>query len=238
MNYTILIAEDDPDIVELLRLYLSSQGYNIVSAYNGIDAVKITENEKIDLAVIDVMMPGMNGYNVTEEIRKRSNIPIIMLSAKNQEYDKILGLNIGADDYMTKPFSPMEVIARVNSNLRRFYELGDSKANSSNANINGTSKISLGELSIDINSFKVEKNGETINLAPMEFKILAKLMKSPGRVFTKTQIYESICGEFFESDDNTMMVHISKLRDKIEEDPKKPKYIKTVRGLGYKIEQP
>lgn len=238
MNYTILIAEDDPDIVELLRLYLSSQGYNIVSAYNGIDAVKITENEKIDLAVIDVMMPGMNGYNVTEEIRKRSNIPIIMLSAKNQEYDKILGLNIGADDYMTKPFSPMEVIARVNSNLRRFYELGDSKTNASNDNINGTSKISLGELSIDINSFKVEKNGVYINLAPMEFKILVKLMKSPGRVFTKTQIYESICGEFFESDDNTMMVHISKLRDKIEDDPKKPKYIKTVRGLGYKIEQP
>lgn len=238
MNYTILIAEDDPDIVELLRLYLSSQGYNIVSAYNGIDAVKITENEKIDLAVIDVMMPGMNGYSVTEEIRKRSNIPIIMLSAKNQEYDKILGLNIGADDYITKPFSPMEVIARVNSNLRRFYDLGDSKANISNTNINGTSKISLGELSVDINSFKVEKNGKYVNLAPMEFKILVKLMKSPGRVFTKTQIYESICGEFFESDDNTMMVHISKLRDKIEEDPKKPKYIKTVRGLGYKIEQP
>ncbi|AYE34108.1 response regulator transcription factor [Clostridium septicum] len=233
MAYTILIAEDDPDIVELLRLYLSGEGYNVVSVDNGIDALEITENQKIDLAVIDVMMPGMNGYNVTEEIRKHSNIPIIILSAKNQEYDKILGLNIGADDYMTKPFSPIEIIARINSNLRRFYQLG-----SNNLDIKKNSKVSLGEICIDIESFKVEKNGHPVNLAPMEFKILVKLMKSPGRVFTKTQIYQSVCGEFFESDDNTMMVHISKLREKLEDDPKNPRYIKTIRGLGYKFENP
>ncbi|GAB6168456.1 response regulator transcription factor [Clostridium carnis] len=231
MIYNILIAEDDPDIVELLRLYLSSEGYNVVSVDNGIDALKITETKKFDLAVIDIMMPGMNGYDVIKEIRKYSNIPIIILSAKNQEYDKFLGLNIGADDYMTKPFSPIEIIARINSNLRRFYKLG-----SNNSDIKENTKISLGELSIDIDSFKVRKNGQTINLSPMEFKILVKLMKDPGRVFTKGQIYQSVCGEFFESDDNTMMVHISKLREKLEDDPKNPKYIKTIRGLGYKIE--
>lgn len=231
MAYTILIAEDDIDIVELLRLYLSSEGYNIVSANNGIDALSITKTQRIDLAVIDIMMPVMNGYNLIEKIRKQSNIPIIILSAKNREYDKILGLNIGADDYMTKPFSPIEIIARINSNLRRFYQLG-----SDNSDIKESSKISLGELFIDIDLFKVKKNGRSINLAPMEFKILVKLMKSPGRVFTKTQIYQSICGEFFESDDNTIMVHISKLREKLEDDPKNPKYIKTIRGLGYKFE--
>ncbi|MBE6050237.1 MAG: response regulator transcription factor [Clostridium sp.] len=233
MGYNILIAEDDEDIVELLRLYLSSEGNNVVSANNGIEALNIMKNHKIDLAVIDIMMPDMNGYNLIKEIRKENNIPIIILSAKNQEYDKILGLNMGADDYITKPFSPIEFIARVNSNLRRFYKLG---SNNSNIKIKESSEITLGEIFVDIDSFKVEKNGIGIDLSPMEFKILVKLMKSPGKVFTKAQIYQSISGEFFKSDENTIMVHISKLRDKLEDDSKNPKYIKTVRGLGYKFE--
>ncbi|NTV77636.1 MAG: response regulator transcription factor [Clostridiales bacterium] len=231
MNYTILIVEDDEDIVELLRLYLENENYQVLIAKNGEEALPLIESNRIDLAVIDIMMPKMNGYELTKYIRKVSNMPIIILSAKNLDSDKILGLNIGADDYMTKPFNPLEIIARVKSNIRRYYNLND------NLITENSNHLVVGELEMDMDLFTVAKAGKIVNLTPMEYKILATLMKNPGRVLTKVQIYENINGEYFESDDNTMMVHISKLREKIEEDPKQPCYIKTVRGIGYKIEK-
>lgn len=231
MNYRILIAEDDEDIVELLRLYLENEKLEIRTAGNGVDALHIIENEPIDLAVLDIMMPMMNGYELTKKIRERSNIPIIILSARNQDSDKILGLNIGADDYLTKPFNPLEIIARVHSNLRRFYKLND------NNQAKSSPVITVGELRINAEEMKLYKSGREILLTPTEFKIMLMLMKSPGRVFTKVQIYESINGQYFESDDNTMMVHMSNLREKVESDPRNPSYIKTIRGLGYKIEK-
>ena len=231
MQYTILIAEDDGDIVELLRLYLENSGYRVISADNGEKALELMKREHVDLALLDVMMPRMDGYELTRRIRQISNIPILILSAKDQDYDRILGLNLGADDYLTKPFNPMEVAARIHSNLRRFYELGAAANDAVRPE-----RLTLGELCLDAGAMTVTKNGKQIFLTPTEYKILLKLMRSPGRVYTKAQIYESINGEFFENDDKTMMVHISKLREKIEDDPKNPRYIKTVRGLGYKIE--
>ena len=231
MQYTILIAEDDKDIVELLRLYLENSGYRVISADNGEKALELMKREHVDLALLDVMMPRMDGYELTRQIRRISNIPVLILSARDQDYDRILGLNLGADDYLTKPFNPMEVAARIHSNLRRFYELGAAAGENRQAD-----RLILGELCLDAGAMTVSKNGEQIFLTPTEYKILLKLMRSPGRVYTKAQIYESINGEFFENDDRTMMVHISKLREKIEDDPQNPRYIKTVRGLGYKIE--
>ena len=188
--------------------------------------------EQIDLAVLDIMMPRMNGYELTKAIRAQSNFPIIILSAKNADSDKILGLNLGADDYLTKPFNPLEIIARVKSNLRRFYELNPAGTTAPGS---GT-RLSVGGLELDPASFSLTKDGVPVTLTPMEYKIMACLMKAPGRIFTKVQLYEAANGAYFESDENTMMVHISKLRDKVENDPKNPRYIKTVRGLGYKIE--
>lgn len=230
MNRRILIAEDDKDIVELLKLYLENQGYQVFAASNGIEALEHLKENQIDLAVVDIMMPKMNGYELIKEMRKTHRIPIIILSAKDADSDKIIGLNIGADDYVAKPFNPLEILARINSNLRRFYELGGETDS-------GSTQLSHGNLLLDIEEMTLEKNGESISLTPTEFKILAKLMKAPGRVFTRAQLYESINGICFESDENTMMVHISKLREKIEEDPKNPEFIKTIRGLGYKFEK-
>lgn len=229
MEYKILIAEDDLDIVELLKMYLENEGFKVISCNDGESAYNIINSEKIDLAIFDIMMPRLNGYELTKKVRNITNIPIIILSAKNQDSDKIIGLNLGADDYLPKPFNPLEVVARVKASLRRFYSLNQSKY--SNNHI-----INLGDLSLDTEKFTLHKNGELINLTATEYRILALLMKSPGKIFTKVQIYETINGDYFESDDNTMMVHISKLRDKLEDDTKNPKYIKTVRGLGYKIE--
>ena len=231
MNYKILVAEDDEDIIQLLKLYLENEGFEVLTATNGVDAFHIVETTKIDLAVLDIMMPKMNGYELTKKIREVSNIPVIILSAKNQDSDKILGLNMGADDYLAKPFNPLEIIARINSNLRRFYAL-----NNTGKQIVSESKLRVGDLCLDMDNLILTKRGKEITLTPTEYKILAMLMKAPGRIYTKVQIYENINGEYFESDDNTMMVHISKLRDKIEDDSKNPIYIKTVRGLGYKIE--
>lgn len=231
MGYRILIAEDDEDIVELLRLYLENEKMEVCAAGNGIDALAIIETERIDLAVLDIMMPGLNGYELTRKIREKSNIPIIILSAKNQDSDKILGLNLGADDYLAKPFNPLEIIARIHAGLRRFYNLNE-KTQEQSSKI-----ITVGELTINAEEMKIYKKGNEISLTPTEFKILLMLMKAPGRVYTKVQIYESINGQYFESDDNTMMVHMSNLREKIESDPRNPEYIKTIRGLGYKIEK-
>ncbi|MBR6996204.1 MAG: response regulator transcription factor [Ruminococcus sp.] len=231
MTYKILVAEDDTDIQEVLRLYLVNSGFEVVSAYDGSEAFELMLSEKPDLALLDIMMPVINGYELTKKIREISNIPIIILSAMNADSDKILGLDIGADDYITKPFNPLEVIARIQSNLRRKYKL-DSSAAEENGDM-----LTVGELKLDTKKFILYKNGKEIILTPTEFKILSLFMEKPGMVFTKAQIYQRINGDFYETDDNTMMVHISKLRDKLGDNSKSPTYIKTVRGLGYKIEK-
>jgi len=230
MSYTVLIAEDDKDIANLLELYLKSNDYNVILAGNGKEAYEIVRNNKIDIAVLDIMMPEMDGYALTMKIRQDYNFPVIFLSAKNQDSDKILGLDMGADDYMTKPFNPLEIVARVKSNLRRYYELNNDETYQS-------SIYTIGDLTIDIDKMIVKKNEEDIVLTPTEFKILALMMKNPGRVFTKAQICESTFGEYYGTDDNSMMVHISKLREKLGDDSRNPKYIKNIRGIGYKIDK-
>lgn len=231
MPHTILIAEDDQDITTLVKLYLESSGYRVLCASDGAAALDLARTESIDMAVLDIMMPRMNGYELTRELRAISNMPILILSAKNTDNDKILGLELGADDYLTKPFNPLEIIARVKANLRRFYQL-----NPTPPALLGSNVLLLGPLRLDLDAMSLTKNGAPISLTPTEYKILSCLMRAPGRIFTKVQLYEAVSGAYFESDENTMMVHISKLRDKIEDDPRHPCFIKTVRGLGYKIE--
>ena len=223
MATTILIAEDDADIREVLRLYLEGEGFAVAEAADGDTALRLALSSAPDAAILDVMMPGMNGYELTRALRRQSDIPILILSAKSEDNDKILGLNLGADDYIAKPFNPMEVVARLKAHLRR---------------AGGTRReaLTVGELTLDTAAMQLYKAGQPIALTPTEYKILAQLMRAPGRIFTKVQLYEGIAGEFFESNDNTMMVHISKLREKIEDDPRNPRYIVTIRGLGYKIE--
>ena len=213
MNPLILIAEDDADIRALLRLYLEGDGFRVLEAEDG-----------TTMAILDIMMPGMNGFELTRALRKYSEIPILILSAKSQDNDKILGLNLGADDYIAKPFNPVEIVARVKAQLRR-------------AARNSSDVITVRELSLDTAAFQLTKSGVPIPLTPMEYKILALLMRSPGRIFTKIQLYEGAIGKYFVGEVNTMMVHISKLREKIEDDPRNPRYIITVRGLGYKLEK-
>lgn len=233
-NKNILIAEDDADIVELLSLYLTGEGYTVFSAENGLQALERIGSTKIDLAILDIMMPEMNGYDVLKRIRESHNFPVIMLSAKELDTDRILGLNLGADAYLTKPFNPLEVVAYVKSALRRYYDLGASDPGDRNPGEEHA--LVVGELELDLLKFILRKRGRIVPLTPAEMKIVVKLMSAPGRVYTKAQLYACIGGEFYESDDNTMMVHISNIRSKIEDDPSNPRYIKTVRGLGYKIE--
>ena len=223
MPQTILIAEDDADIRNLLRLYLESEGYTVLEAPDGRTALDLALSRAPDAAILDVMMPGMDGYELTRALRRTSDIPLLILSARSQDNDKILGLNLGADDYIAKPFNPMEVIARLKAHLRR-------------ADGARREALTLGELTLDTASMQLYKSGQPVPLTPTEYKILAQLMRAPGRIFTKVQLYEAIAGEYFESNDNTMMVHISKLREKIEDDPRNPRHIVTIRGLGYKFE--
>ena len=224
MDASILIAEDDADIRDLLRLYLDGEGFHVLEAGDGATALRIAREQSPSMAILDIMMPEMHGFELTRALRNYSNIPILILSAKSQDNDKIRGLNLGADDYIAKPFNPVEIVARVKAQLRR-------------AERTGGSVLTVRDLSLDTASFQLTKNGQPILLTPMEYKILAMLMRSPGRIFTKIQLYEGAIGTYFEGDDNTMMVHISKLREKIEDDPKNPRHIITVRGLGYKIEK-
>lgn len=223
MSKTILIAEDDADIRAVLRLYLESEGFGVLEAPDGEKALALALEQNPDAAILDVMMPGMDGFRLTRALRRTSDIPVLILSAKSQDSDKILGLNLGADDYIAKPFNPMEVIARLKAHLRR-------------AGNSAPKTLTVGALTLDTAAMQLYKDGRPILLTPTEYKILAQLMGAPGRIFTKVQLYEGIAGEYFESNDNTMMVHISKLREKIEDDPKNPRYIVTIRGLGYKIE--
>lgn len=233
-NQHILIAEDDADIVELLSLYLTGEGYQVLTAENGLQALQLIESIRVDMAILDIMMPEMNGYDVLKRIREKYNFPVIILSAKEMDTDRILGLNLGADAYLTKPFNPLEVVAYVKSALRRYYELGCD--DSAHKNTTGETSLTVGELQMDLLKFVLRKRGRVVPLTPTELKIVVKLMQSPGRVYTKAQLYACIGGELYESDDNTMMVHISNIRSKIEDDPSNPRYIKTIRGLGYKIE--
>lgn len=227
MGYRVLIADDEAEIRQLMRLYLEKDGYEVIETDNGTDAVKICEKNKPDMAILDIMMPGLNGYQAVQKIRSISNIPIIMISAKSQDEDKILGLDLGADDYITKPFNPLEAMARINSNIRRFYHLGARE---------GISRtLTVRNLSMDIEECVVYKDEVPIELTSVEFKILKLFMENPGKVFTKQQLYEAGWGEEYIVADNNIMVCISKLRSKLEDEDNE--YIKTIRGLGYRLEK-
>ncbi|WP_088362546.1 response regulator transcription factor [Bacillus cereus] len=229
MKKNILIVDDDKDIIDLLKLFLEMENFFVVEALNGEVALKCLEENHIDLAIVDIMMPKMDGYQLIKKIRETLQFPILILSAKSQEVDKIIGLGIGADDFITKPFSALEIIARVQAHLRRSYEFND-KA------VEGKEKqIHMGDLVLDHHSCTLYKSRETITLSATEYKILTLFMGEPGRIFTKKQIFENVWSDYYCADDNTIMVHISRLREKLEDSPKNPVYIKTIRGLGYRF---
>ena len=229
--YNILVCDDDKEIVEAIDIYLTQEGYNILKAYDGMEALEVLEREEVHLLILDVMMPRLDGIRATLKIREKNSIPIIILSAKSEDADKILGLNVGADDYVTKPFSPLELVARVKSQLRRYTELG------------GTAKeeayhvYEVGGLKINDDLKEVTVDGEGVKLTPIEYNILLLLMKNQGRVFSINQIYESIWNEEAIGADNTVAVHIRHIREKIEINPKEPRYLKVVWGVGYKIDK-
>lgn len=229
--YNILVCDDDKAIVEAIEIYLSQEGYHILKAYDGEQALKILETEEVHLLVLDVMMPRLDGIRATLKIREKHSIPIIILSAKSEDVDKILGLNVGADDYVTKPFNPLELVARVKSQLRRYTKLGGTvKAESEHV-------YEVGGLRINDDLKEVTVDGEAVKLTPIEYNILLLLMKNQGRVFSIDQIYESIWNEEAIGADNTVAVHIRHIREKIEINPKDPRYLKVVWGVGYKIEK-
>ena len=225
MSYKILIADDEAEIRDLLRLYLENENYKVVEASNGVEALNVFRAESPDLCVLDIMMPEMDGYKVLRKLREESNVPVIILSAKDADSEKILGLNLGADDYISKPFNALEAVARVNSHIRRFYSLGASEVKQE--------KIKVRDLELDPESCILKKNGESIELTSVEYKIMELFMTHPGKVFTKQQIYEHGWEEDYFVADNNIMVCISKLRAKLSEDPSE--YIKTLRGLGYRL---
>ena len=229
--HTILICDDDKDIVSALKIYLTSEGYHTVEAYNGEEAVGAVRSHNIDLILMDVMMPKMDGIRATAKLREEGNIPIILLTAKSEDTDKVLGLNIGADDYITKPFNPIEVIARVKSQLRRYTSLGG-KAQTEEQNV-----LRNGALTMDDDAKQVTVDGESVTLTPIEYNILRLLLKNPGRVYSTAQIYENVWNDPAVGSENTVAVHIRHLREKIEIDPANPRYIKVVWGLGYKMEK-
>jgi len=230
--YTVLICDDDKDIVSALDIYLSCEGYQTLKAYDGLEAIALMDDHPVDLVLMDVMMPGLDGIRTTAKLRERHNIPIILLTAKSEDSDKILGLNIGADDYITKPFNPIEVIARVKSQLRRYTTLGgQNKAPAS------STLLTNGGISMDDAAKSVTVDGESVSLTPIEYNILLLLMKHPGRVFSTGQIYEQVWNDPSLGSENTVAVHIRHLREKIEIDPANPRYIKVVWGLGYKMEK-
>lgn len=226
----ILVCDDDKEIVEAIEIYLQQEGYQVFRAYDGEDALKILKEEEIHLLLIDVMMPKLDGIRATLKIREESSIPIIILSAKSEDTDKILGLNVGADDYITKPFNPLELVARVKSQLRRYTKLG-------NAAENGQAVYQVGGLAINDELKEVTVDGEIVKLTPIEYNILLLLMKNQGKVFSINQIYENIWDEDAIGADNTVAVHIRHIREKIEINPKEPRYLKVVWGVGYKIDK-
>nr|WP_296158322.1 response regulator transcription factor [uncultured Blautia sp.] len=226
----ILVCDDDKDIVEAIDIYLTQEGYHVQKAYDGEEAIQVLKNNQVDLLVIDIMMPKLDGIRATLKIRESNPLPIIILSAKSEDADKILGLNIGADDYVTKPFNPLELVARVKSQLRRYTQLGSVSHKQGNV-------YETGGLMIDDDRKEVTVDGETVKLTPIEYGILLFLVKNQGRVFSINQIYENIWGEEAIAADNTVAVHIRHIREKIEINPKEPRYLKVVWGLGYKVEK-
>ena len=225
----ILIVEDDNEIREGVQIYLQSQGYEVFQAADGIEGLEIIEKEDIHLAIVDIMMPRMDGIRMTMKLREKYDFPVIMLSAKSEEVDKITGLNIGADDYVTKPFTPMELMARVNSQLRRYRKFLEKLAPKENVHV-------IGGLEINEEAVEVTMDGNPVKLTPIEYKILLLLAKNSGRVFSAEEIYERVWQEKAINTD-TIMVHVRNIREKIEIDPKNPKYLKVVWGVGYKIEK-
>ena len=230
---TILIVEDDKEIRQGVEIFLKGQGYRVLQAENGLEGLKVLEQETVDLAIVDVMMPRMDGITMVIKLREKYEFPVIFLSAKSEEVDKIMGLNMGADDYITKPFTPMELLARVNSQLRRYRRfmelLGKDKKET-------TGIYRIGGLELNEDTVEVFVDGKPVKVTPMEFKILNLLMRNPGRVFSADEIYEKVWNERAVNTD-TIMVHVRNIREKIEVDPKKPKYLKVVWGVGYKIEK-
>ncbi len=231
MNH-VLVVEDDKEIREGVEIYLKSQGYEVFQAADGVEGLEVIEKEDIHLAIVDIMMPRMDGISMVAKLREKYDFPVIFLSAKSEEVDKIMGLNMGADDYVTKPFTPMELLARVNSQLRRYRrfmeKLGDKEENSRIHTIGG--------LEINEDNVEVTVDGEPVKMTPIEYKILLLLMKNPGRVFSAEEIYERVWNERAINTD-TIMVHVRNIREKIEVNPREPKYLKVVWGVGYKIEK-
>lgn len=225
----ILVCDDDKEIVDAIEIYLFQEGYEVIKAYDGEQAVELMKTEDVDLIIIDVMMPKLDGIRATLQIRKESSIPIIILSAKTEDVDKILGLNVGADDYVTKPFNPLELVARVKSQLRRATLL-------SSAQVDSDTVYEVGGLCINDDLKTVTVDGEEVKLTPIEYNILLLLMKNKGKVYSINEIYENIWNEEAIGADNTVAVHIRHIREKIEINPKEPRYLKVVWGVGYKIE--
>lgn len=228
-KYNILIVDDDPDIREAIEIYLKSEEISVLKAENGVEALKTVEEKDVHLMILDVMMPQLDGIQTTFKLRESNNIPILMLSAKTEDTDKILGLNVGADDYMTKPFNPLELIARVKSQLRRYTNLGHYAANKEEIQVRG--------LVLDKKAKTVTVDGEPVKATPTEYKILELLMEHKGRVFSIDEIYEKVWGDTAFNSENTVAVHVRRIREKIEINPKEPKYLKVVWGIGYKIEK-
>jgi len=226
----ILICDDDREIAAAIAVYLRNEGYETFLAHDGQEALKVLDNNGIQLIIMDIMMPKMDGISATMEVRKSRNIPIIMLSAKSEDTDKIIGLSAGADDYITKPFNPLELIARVKSQIRRFTVLGSAPSPEDGV-------FTVGGLTIDDNHKSVTVDGDSVRLTPLEYKIALLLIRNPGRVFSIEQIYENVWGEDAFCADNAIAVHVRRIREKIEIDPKNPKYLKVVWGLGYKMEK-
>jgi len=224
----ILICDDERDIVAALKIYLSAEGYTLFEAYTGQEAIQVVRSHEIHLILMDIMMPEMDGISATAKLRQEFNVPIILLTAKSEDTDKVLGLNVGADDYITKPFNPVEVLARVRSQLRRYTSLGGM--------VQRPNRIVIGGIALDDEAKAVTVDGEPVSLTPMEYNILALLMRHPGRVYSSAQIYEQVWNESALGSESAVAVHIRHLREKIEITPSEPRYLKVVWGLGYKIE--
>ncbi len=227
----ILVCDDEKEIADAIEIYLTNEGYEVVKAHDGLEALEIVENQELHLIIMDIMMPRMDGMRATLKIREKRNIPILMLSAKSEDYDKIMGLNMGADDYLTKPFNPLELIARVKSQLRRYTTLGSLEI------VKREGAYATGGLALNEHTREVTVDGEPIKLTPVEFGILAFLIKNAGRVYSIEQIYENVWNEPSFNPENTVAVHIRRIREKIEINAKEPKYLKVVWGVGYKIEK-
>lgn len=227
--HTILICDDDPDIVSALEIYLTSEGYHTIQTSNGAQAIQAVQQQEIDLILMDIMMPELDGIRATAKLREGNNVPIILLTAKSEDCDKILGLNVGADDYITKPFNPLEVLARVRSQLRRYTTLGGMEKN--------PDVLTVGPISMDDKAKQVTVDGEIVALTPIEYRVLKLLLSHPGQVFSAAQIYQQVWSDPAYGAENTVAVHIRHLREKLEINPAEPRYLKVVWGLGYKLEK-